>query len=59
MLLVMRDGGGWRMSPERMTASSAGVIAKYGVPPLDDDDVERIEAEWRGEAPKKRRRRAA
>ena len=33
---------------------------KYGVPPLDGEAVERIEAEWRGEAaPKKTRRRAA
>jgi hypothetical protein len=31
----------------------------YGVMPLDDESIERIEAEWRGEAPRKRRRRAA
>jgi len=30
---------------------------KYGIPPLDEAAIERIEAEWRGEAPKKRRRR--
>lgn len=36
------------------------LFAKYGIPPLSDEAVERIEAEWRGEtAPKKRRRRAA
>ncbi len=33
---------------------------KYAIPPLDDEAAERIEAEWRGEAtPKKKRRRAA
>ena len=33
---------------------------KYGVPPLDDKAMARIEAEWRGEHPsKKARRRAA
>jgi len=32
---------------------------KHGVPPLSDEAVERIEAEWRGEAPRRRRRRAA
>jgi predicted DNA-binding ribbon-helix-helix protein len=33
---------------------------KYGVPPLDEQDIERIEAEWRGPAPvKKAKRRAA
>jgi hypothetical protein len=36
------------------------LFEKYGIPPLDDLVAERIEAEWRGEAaPKKRRRRAA
>jgi hypothetical protein len=36
------------------------LFEKYGVPPLDDESAERIEAEWRGEgAPKKKRRRAA
>jgi hypothetical protein len=36
------------------------LFEKYGIPPLDDAAVERIEAEWRGEAaPKKKRRRAA
>jgi hypothetical protein len=33
---------------------------KYAIPPLDDEAVERIEAEWRGDArPKKSRHRAA
>ena len=36
------------------------LFEKYGIPPLDDDDAEHIEAQWRGEAPpKKRKRRAA
>lgn len=36
------------------------LFEKYGIPPLDDELTERIEAEWRGEAaPKKKRRRAA
>jgi len=33
---------------------------KYAIPPLDDAAAERIEAEWRGKAtPRKKRRRAA
>jgi len=37
------------------------LFEKYGVPPLSEDAVRRIEAEWRGEAPKNRpkKRRAA
>ena len=36
------------------------LFEKYGIPPLDDDAAERIEAQWRGEAtPKRRKRRAA
>jgi predicted DNA-binding ribbon-helix-helix protein len=35
------------------------LFEKYGVRPLDDEAVERIEAEWRGEAPAKRKRRRA
>ncbi|GAC1545560.1 MAG: hypothetical protein NVS3B10_09610 [Polyangiales bacterium] len=42
----------------RFTAAES-FFAKYGVPPLDDAAMARIEAEWRGDAPKKRRRRAA
>ena len=44
---------------EAKFAAAEAFFEKYGVPPLDDEDIERIEAEWRGEAPKKRRRRAA
>jgi hypothetical protein len=33
---------------------------KYGVPPLTEEAIERVEAEWRGEKPaKKKARRAA
>jgi hypothetical protein len=47
-------------SREAKFAAAEALFDKYGVPPLDDETVERIEAEWRGEAsPKKRRRRAA
>jgi len=36
------------------------LFEKYGVPPLDDETAERIEAEWRGDTrAKKKRRRAA
>ncbi len=47
-------------SREAKFAAAEAYFEKYGVPPLDDDAAERIEAEWRGEAaPKKTRRRAA
>jgi len=48
-------------SREAKFAAAEAYFEKYGVPPLDDGAVERIEAEWRGEAPpkKKTRRRAA
>src|SRR5689334_14126024 len=47
-------------SREAKFAAAERYFEKYGVPPLDDETIERIEAEWRGEAsPKKRRRRAA
>jgi hypothetical protein len=47
-------------SREAKFAAAEAYFEKYGVPPLDDEAVERIEAEWRGEAPpKKTRRRAA
>lgn len=47
---------------EAKFAAAEAYFDKYGVPPLSDDAMERIEAEWRGVAPKKqqkRRRRAA
>jgi hypothetical protein len=47
-------------SREAKLVAAQAFFEKYGVPPLDEDTVERIEAEWRGEAPpKKKRRRAA
>lgn len=46
-------------SREVKFAAAEAFFEKYGVPPLDDEAVARIEAEWRGEAPKRRRRRAA
>lgn len=44
---------------EAKFAAAEAYFEKYGVPPLSDEAAERVEAEWRGEAPKKRRRRAA
>ncbi len=46
-------------SREAKFAAAEAFFERYGVPPLDIDAIERIEAEWRGDAPKKRRRRAA
>lgn len=46
-------------SREAKFAAAEAFFEKYGVPPLDDEAIERIEAEWRGEARKKRRQRAA
>lgn len=46
-------------SREAKFAAAEAYFAKYKVPPLDDRTIERIEAEWRGAIPKKRRRRAA
>ena len=46
-------------SREARFAAAEAFFEKYGVPPLDEHAIERIEAEWRGEGPKKRRRRAA
>ena len=46
-------------SREAKFAAADAFFEKYGIPPLDGDAIARIEAEWRGEVPKKRRRRAA
>ena len=46
-------------SHEAKFAAAEAFFQKYGLPPLDDKALERIEAEWRGDVPKKRRRRAA
>jgi hypothetical protein len=42
---------------EAKFAAAEAFFEKYGVPPLDEESIERIEAEWRGEAPGKRKRR--
>ena len=46
---------------EAKLAAAEAYFDKYGIPPLSDDDVERIEAEWHGALPKKKakKRRAA
>jgi hypothetical protein len=45
---------------EAKFAAAEAFFEKYGVLPLTEKAIERIEAEWRGETPaKKRRRRAA
>jgi hypothetical protein len=45
---------------EAKFAAAEAFFEKYGVPPLSEEAIERIEAEWRGETrPKKRGRRAA
>jgi hypothetical protein len=45
---------------EAKFAAAEPFFAKYGVPALTEEAIERIEAEWRGEAPpKKKRKRAA
>jgi hypothetical protein len=45
---------------EARFAAAEAFFEKYGVPLLTKEAIERIEAEWRGEVPaKKKRRRAA
>jgi hypothetical protein len=45
---------------EAKFAAAEAFFLKYGVPPLDEETADRIEAEWRGEATvKKTRRRVA
>jgi len=46
---------------EAKFAAAEAFFERYGVPPLGDEAIERIEKEWRGESPSKevRRRRAA
>jgi hypothetical protein len=45
---------------EAKFAAAEAFFERYGVPPLDEKALARIEKEWRGEAPsKKARRRAA
>ena len=42
----------------KFTAAEA-FFEKYGVPPLDEKDMARIEAEWRGRVPVKKTKRHA
>lgn len=44
---------------EAKFAAAEEFFERYGVPPLTREGAERIEAEWRGEVPSKRRTRAA
>ena len=45
---------------EAKFVAAEAFFEKCGVPPLDDESMARIEAEWRGDAPsRKSRRRAA
>jgi hypothetical protein len=44
---------------EAKFAAAEAYFEKYGIPPLTAEAIERIEAEWQGRAPAKRRRRAA
>lgn len=47
-------------SREAKFLAAEAFFLKYGAPPLTDDAIARIEAEWRGETPaKKARKRAA
>ena len=43
-------------SREAKFAAAEFYFEKYGVPPLSEAAIERIEAEWSGAAPRKRRR---
>ena len=45
-------------SHEAKFAAAEAFFDKYGIAPLDERTVARIEAEWRGELPKKKRRAA-
>jgi len=38
-------------------AAAEAVFEKYGVAPLSADTAKRVEAEWQGASPKKKRRR--
>jgi hypothetical protein len=42
-------------SREAKFAAAEAYFEKYGIPPLDDAAIERIEAEWRGERSAKAR----
>jgi hypothetical protein len=44
---------------EAKFVAAEAYFTKYGIPPLSEASVSRIEAEWRGEAPAKKPRRRA
>jgi hypothetical protein len=44
---------------EAKLAAAEAFFEKYGVPPLTAEAAERIEAEWRGEVPPRKRRTRA
>ena len=44
---------------EAKFAAAEAFFEKYDVPPLTDEAIVRIEAEWRGETPAKRKRTRA
>ena len=44
---------------EAKFVAAEAFFEKYAVPPLTDKALERVEAEWRGVTPPKKRRRAA
>ena len=44
---------------EAKFAAAEAFFEKYGVPPLTEEAIERIEAEWRGETRAKKKRRHA
>jgi hypothetical protein len=46
-------------SREAKFLAAEALFEKYGVAALDDETVERIESEWRGEAPRAKRKRSA
>lgn len=46
-------------SREAKFAAAEAFFDKYGIPPLDEKAIESIEAEWRGESPRKKSRRRA
>lgn len=43
---------------EAKFAAAEAFFEKYGIPPLTEEAIERVEAEWRGKTPKKKRRAA-
>ena len=46
-------------SREAKFAAAEVYFEKYGIPPLSENAIERIEAEWRGEMPRKKRKQRA